>query len=152
VTPPRQPHILIVEDSALVMDALRILFTETGHQVSVAMTVREGVDACRAARPDVMLLDLTLPDGEGLEVLDRLADAERPRVSVALTGHDDPEIRRRCVAAGCRDVLLKPVPTRELLRRMTEWTGEGRGEGEEGQGKRDEGYGSDERRRGEERG
>ena len=43
------------------------------------------------------------------------------RVTVALTGRDEPEVIERCKAAGCRDVLLKPVPVAELLRKSREW-------------------------------
>jgi DNA-binding response OmpR family regulator len=72
--------------------------------------------------PDLMLLDLTLPDGDGTLVLERLREQGRmPRVVVGLTGHDEPRIVARCLALGCADVLLKPVPTRELLRRAEEW-------------------------------
>jgi CheY-like chemotaxis protein len=47
----------------------------------------------------------------------------KPRVVVALTGRDEPEIVTRCLEAGCRAVLLKPVPARELLRQAKEWLG-----------------------------
>jgi CheY-like chemotaxis protein len=70
-----------------------------------------------------MLLDLTLPDGDGMRVLQTLAaDGLAPRVTVALTGRDDPDTVQRCLDAGCAAVLGKPVPIRELLRRMAEWT------------------------------
>jgi len=44
-----------------------------------------------------------------------------PRVTVALTGRDEQEISDRCLAAGCRAVMLKPVPVGELLRKSKEW-------------------------------
>ena len=114
---------MIVEDSELVSGALRLLFEQTGHRVTVAASVADAVAMARADAPDVMLLDLTLPDGDGLRVLQTLA-AERlaPPVTVALTGRDDPDTVQRCLDAGCTAVLGKPVPIRELLRRMAEWT------------------------------
>ena len=116
------PHVLIVEDSDLVSGALRLLFEQTGHRVTVAASVSAAVAAVLREAPDLMLLDLTLPDGEGTAVLERLREQDRmPRVVVGLTGHDEPEIVARCTALGCADVLLKPVPTRELLRRAEEW-------------------------------
>lgn len=120
-------RLLIVEDSLLVVDALTMLLESAAHEVRSAATVAEAVRQCRAAAPDVMLLDLSLPDGEGLQVLDavRGTDAE-PGVTVALTGHDDDATVRRCLAAGCRAVLLKPVSTRELLQRVAEWGEESR--------------------------
>src|SRR5215213_5196813 len=114
-------HVLIVDDSALVTGALQLLLEESGYRVTVAEDLAQAVAACVAAAPDVALLDLTLPDGEGLELFGRLADGQRPRVSVALTGHNDPVIRQRCLDAGCRDMLVKPVPIRELLGRVREW-------------------------------
>jgi CheY-like chemotaxis protein len=40
-----------------------------------------------------------------------------------MTGHDDPRTRERCLSAGCVEVLVKPVPVRELVRRVGEWVG-----------------------------
>jgi two-component system KDP operon response regulator KdpE len=117
-----RPLVLIVDDSPHVTGPLRILFEETGRRVSLAASVAEAVESCEAERPDLMLLDVSLPDGDGLQVLALLAgSASAPTVTVALTGHDDENTVRRCRAAGCRDVLLKPVPVRELLRRASEW-------------------------------
>ena len=117
-----RPHVLIVDDSAAVTGALRVLFEETGHDVAVATSIREAVDAATARPVDVMLLDLTLPDGDGLRALAELRAAGRePRVTAALTGHAEPEIAARCTTAGCRAVLVKPVPIGELLARVREW-------------------------------
>jgi CheY-like chemotaxis protein len=112
--------VLIVEDNDLVSGALRVLFEQTGRRVSIASTVADAISVASADRPD-----LTLPDGNGLAILEALRrDHREPRVAVALTGHDEPAIAERCAALGCADVLLKPVPTRELLRRADQWLGD----------------------------
>ena len=117
-----RPLVLIVDDSPHVTGPLRILFEETGRRVSLAASVAEAVESCANERPDLMLLDVSLPDGDGLQVLAQLAgSSSAPTVTVALTGHDDEQTVLRCRAAGCHDVLLKPVPVRELLRRAGEW-------------------------------
>lgn len=117
-------HVLIVEDNDLVSGALRVLFEQTGRRVSTAGTVASAISIARRDRPDLMLVDLTLPDGSGLSILEQLRGSpDEPRVSVALTGHDEPALVARCNALGCADVLLKPVATRELLRRVEEWLG-----------------------------
>ncbi len=120
-----EPHVLLVEDSALVTDALRVLFESTGHRVSVAATVDAATAACRAGPVDVMLLDHSLGAEDGLAVLPAVrAEGSEPRTTFAMTGHDDPRTRRRCLEAGCRDVLVKPVPARELLRLVDAAAGE----------------------------
>ena len=118
-------RVLVVEDSTLVTDALTILLESAGHRVRVAATVAEAVALGVEAPADVMLLDLSLPDGDGVEALLRLrAAGAEPPVTVALTGRDDDRTVQRCRAAGCREVLLKPVPTRELLARLERWGAE----------------------------
>ena len=119
---PALPLVLLVEDSALVTSALRILFEETGRRVRIAGDVADAVRACAEEPAALMLLDLTLPDGDGLSVLHAVRGTPgAPRVAVAMTGHDDEATRQRCLAAGCTDVLLKPVPARELLARADAW-------------------------------
>ena len=116
------PHVLVAEDNQLVCEAMRVLFSETGHRVNTAGHVAEILDIVETDPVDLLLLDLGLADGDGFDVLSELrARALWPRVVVALTGRDEPEIVARCLAAGCKAVLLKPVPARELLRQTAEW-------------------------------
>jgi two-component system, OmpR family, response regulator QseB len=123
VTAPSQAqHVLVVEDNVDVGEAFRVLFESTGRRVSVVRTVADALTAARAGPVDLMLLDLTLPDGTGFDILAELAgSASRPRVTVALTGRDEPDVIRQCYDLGCVAVLVKPVPARELLRRAGEW-------------------------------
>lgn len=118
---PARKHVLIVEDSFDVANAYRILFEAKGYRVSVADRVLGAVELALADPVDFMLLDLTLPDGSGLDVLDALRGGGLPTTTVALTGHDDTAVRRRCLDAGCSDVLVKPVSPRELLAKMETW-------------------------------
>jgi DNA-binding response OmpR family regulator len=116
------PHVLVAEDNSLVAGAMRLLFEETGHRVTTTSTVAATVEAALREPVDLLLLDLGLSDGDGLDALSELARrAAMPRVAVALTGRDEPEVIERCLAAGCRTTLLKPVPARELLARAREW-------------------------------
>jgi DNA-binding response OmpR family regulator len=123
VTAPSQAqHVLVVEDNVDVGEAFRVLFESTGRRVSVVRTVADALAAARAGPVDLMLLDLTLPDGTGFDILAELAgSASRPRVTVALTGRDEADVIRQCYNLGCVAVLVKPVPARELMRRADEW-------------------------------
>ena len=95
------PHILLVEDNALVIGALRLLLEETGHRVSDASTVADAARVLRDDPPDVVLLDLTLGGEDGLALMTSIERGEGQRpIVVALTGHDDadtiePDARRR---------------------------------------------------------
>lgn len=111
--------ILIVEDSALVTEAFAVLFGEAGYEVHSARTVADAIELGQAKQIDLILLDLSLPDGSGLDVLGALRQSGRmPRATVAMTGHTHGGVREKCLAAGCTDVLTKPVPIRELLRQI----------------------------------
>ncbi|NUO37309.1 MAG: response regulator [Gemmatimonadaceae bacterium] len=117
-----QPHVLVAEDNELVVTAMQVLFEETGHRVSTAPTIVATVRIAATDPVDLLLLDLGLADGDGLDVLVQLKErGTMPRVAVALTGRDEPEVVERCRALGCADVLLKPVPARELLARTRRW-------------------------------
>ena len=112
-------RILIVEDSPLVTDAFAVLFTEAGYEVDTAATVAEGIERGAANPVDLMLLDISLPDGSGLEIMNALRQrAALPRVTLAMTGHNDSKSRNACLEAGCAAVLVKPVPIGELLRQI----------------------------------
>jgi CheY-like chemotaxis protein len=118
-------RILLVEDNALVVGAIRLLLEEHGFRVSAAGSVEEAVPLALDGRPDILLLDLTLPDGDGLTVLERLTSrGAAPRVTVALTGHDDEVTRNRCLRAGCRAVLVKPMSTLALPGQLATWLAE----------------------------
>jgi two-component system response regulator NreC len=97
---------------------MRILFEHNGYRVSAASSVAEAVQIGIRDTPQIVLLDLSLGHGEdGLEVLDQWRDrGVRPRAILALTGHADEKTRYRCEAAGCAAVLLKPVPSAELVK------------------------------------
>lgn len=113
-------HVFIVEDSALVTDALELLLEEAGYRVTIARSIADATSHFADSPVDVLLLDLGLPDGDGLGLLDALRDRTLlPDAIFALTGHDDATTRQRCVAKGCSGVLVKPVPIAELLLRVS---------------------------------
>lgn len=107
-------------------EAFRVLFEHIGTRVSVASSIASALEEVDADPPDLVLLDLTLPDGDGLTIARVLREKQlvsRP-VVVALTGHDDPDIRQRSLDAGCVAMLLKPVPARELMSMVEGWLAE----------------------------
>lgn len=114
------PHVLLVEDNELVTGALAILLETTGARVSVATSISDALGFARSDPPRLVLLDLTLPDGDGLSVIEPLR-AAGTRTFVAITGHDDAITRKRCLDAGCVDVVVKPPRARELVAKAVDW-------------------------------
>ena len=116
-----KPRVLLVEDSEMINGALRMLLESGGFDVTLATSAAQACAWPGDEGPDVMLLDIGLPDADGLSVIESLAArGVRPGVIYAMTGHADSETRDRCLAAGCDAVLLKPVPVQQLLRIVSE--------------------------------
>jgi CheY-like chemotaxis protein len=116
-----KPTVLLVEDSTMISGALKMLLESGGFDVTLAATAAEASAWPRHTRPDVMLLDVGLPDGDGLGVIDSLdARGLKPAATYAMTGHADQVTHDRCIARGCAGVLIKPVPVQQLLRIVTE--------------------------------
>ncbi len=115
--------ILLVEDESLLRRAFRTLLEVSGYRVTEAGTAAEALERAEADAPDLVLLDLGLPDRNGLEIVDALRiRARRPGLPiVAMTGQSGAEAARACVEAGCVDHLVKPVGPRELVRRIPDW-------------------------------
>lgn len=114
---------MIVEDNEHVTTALQILLETVPWRVSVADSIESALAVTRSDPPSVALLDLTLPDGDGLLLAEPLKNSGTKRI-VVLTGHDDRETRQRCLDAGCSDVLVKPVSVRDLIDRSRDWIAE----------------------------
>jgi signal transduction histidine kinase len=109
-------RILVVEDHADGRESLATSLALHGHEVVAAATGREGVEAAVSFAPDVVLLDIGLPDIDGYEVARRLRDRlERRTRLVALTGYGQPDDRARAKEAGFDAHLVKPVEPAKLL-------------------------------------
>jgi CheY-like chemotaxis protein len=113
--------VLIVDDDRMHASALRSIFTRKGCDVAVAVSVSDGI-AQLASRPDYVVLDLMLPDGDGVEILARVRAQEAPvppaaatRVVVA-TGVNDPHKLREVLALQPHRLLNKPLDLVDLLR------------------------------------
>ncbi len=114
-------HLLIVEDNVHILSALQTLFERAGYRVSTAEGVESGICLASKDRPELMLLDLGLPDGDGLSLLMRMKALNcDPRATIALSGDESEATLNRCLEAGCRNLLVKPVPIQELVAAVQE--------------------------------
>lgn len=112
--------ILVVEDDPFISDALEEVLVEFGYSVRVASTGGAAVTAMVAQRPDLVLLDLTLPDVDGLDLCRQLrADSRWNAVPViALTARDHLNDRVAGLREGLDDYLTKPFNIAELAARL----------------------------------
>jgi len=108
---------LVIDDEKQIRRLLRLALESANHQVIEAETGELGIAAIVHRRPDVVLLDLGLPDMEGLQVLRRLREWTRVPVLI-LSVRDDPDEKVAALDAGADDYVTKPFDTAELLARV----------------------------------
>jgi len=113
-------RILIVDDSADSADSMAELLTVLGHHAQPVYTGMHAVEAVRSFAPDVVLLDLEMPDMSGYEVLDALRQTGVGLRVFALTGRSSPDDRRRTEAAGFDAHLVKPLTVEALCRALAD--------------------------------
>ncbi|MFT4435879.1 response regulator [Caballeronia sp. 15715] len=105
----RSLKVLLVEDNEYTSSAMAQVLELLGHQVGVATTVAEALALARGETFDLLVSDIGLPDGSGLEVARAWTDLQPGKPSVAITGYGMDEDIRRCRDAGFLDHLTKPV-------------------------------------------
>ncbi|MGP8058492.1 MAG: response regulator transcription factor [Acidimicrobiales bacterium] len=109
--------VLAIEDDADIRQLLRALLDREGYTVTEAATGRDGLRAFHQARPDLVILDVGLPDLDGWQVLERIRDMSDAPVLV-LTARSSERDKVRGLNAGADDYLTKPFSRVELLARL----------------------------------
>jgi two-component system KDP operon response regulator KdpE len=112
-------RILVVDDEPEITRALRSILTAHGFEPVLAATVAEGLDQIQRRRPDLLLLDLVLPDGNGLDVTRTIRqDLQLDLPIIVLSAHGEEESKVQALDLGADDFLTKPFGVKELLARM----------------------------------
>ncbi len=113
----REPTILIVEDELPIIRFLRASLVERGYRLIEATSGRAALELAASRKPELVLLDLGLPDMEGLEVLSRLRQwSSAPVIVLSARGQEAEKIAG--LDAGADDYLAKPFGVEELLARI----------------------------------
>jgi DNA-binding response OmpR family regulator len=108
------PLVLIVDDDKLTRWSLSRVLRRAGYQIQEAATAADGLAAIAGNRPDAVLLDIVLPDGDGFSAL-RAIQGTHPRLPVILiTAHGSEETARTARDLGARGHLIKPCNPAEL--------------------------------------
>jgi CheY-like chemotaxis protein len=122
-TNPKSIRVLVVEDDPDTADAIRTVLTHWGHEVWTAGDGETGIDLAARFRPDLALLDLSLPEVDGFEVARQIRQLPGGGaiMLVAATGYDSRAVRLAAGEVGFDHFLTKPFDLRTLRAILTAW-------------------------------
>jgi two-component system KDP operon response regulator KdpE len=110
-------RVLVVDDEPHVLRSVKVVLRQAGFDTIPAETVREALDQAAVQRPDAAVLDLLLPDGDGVDIVRELrAWSDMPIILLSAIGDDDQKVR--ALEAGADDYVVKPFSPRELVARL----------------------------------
>jgi two-component system KDP operon response regulator KdpE len=110
-------RILVCDDELQILRALKVVLREAGFDVEAVATAREALDAAAVRPPDAAIIDLMLPDGNGVEVCRQLRSwSELPILVLSAIGDEDQKVE--ALEAGADDYVTKPFGPRELVARL----------------------------------
>jgi two-component system KDP operon response regulator KdpE len=113
----KQPRVLVVDDEPQIVRALKVVLREAGFETAPAETVSEALDLAAVRPPDAAIIDLVLPDGDGVEVTRRLREwSEMPILVLSAVGEEEQKVK--ALEAGADDYITKPFGARELVARL----------------------------------
>ena len=111
------PRILVCDDEPQILRALKVILRDAGYEAVTADTGEEALDRAAVKPPEAAILDLMLPDLDGVEVTRRLREwSEMPIVVLSAVGEEDRKVE--ALAAGADDYVTKPFGPRELVARL----------------------------------
>ena len=108
------PKILVIDDEQPILESLEMFFSEKGYRTMTASSAEEGIQAFDLHSPDVVILDIHLPDRSGYEVLDHLGARPHPPKIIMITAHHDMEAAIRSIKGGAYDYIHKPLDADEI--------------------------------------
>jgi two-component system KDP operon response regulator KdpE len=112
-----RPRVLVCDDEPQILRALRVVLREAGFDVVPASTAAEALDAAAVRPPHAAIVDLVLPDGDGIEVTRKLREwSSMPVLVLSAIGEEDEKVR--ALQAGADDYVTKPFGPRELIARL----------------------------------
>ena len=108
--------VLIVDDDRDFVHITSVYLKASGYDVVVASDAVEAITVAQTTHPDIILLDIGLPKGDGLTVLNRLASSARTTlIPVIIVTGKDPSLKKSCLAAGAMEFFVKPFNPDDLL-------------------------------------
>jgi two-component system, OmpR family, KDP operon response regulator KdpE len=110
-------RVLVVDDELQILRALKVVLRDAGYEPVAVATAEEALDAAATRPPDAAIVDLVLPDGDGIDVCRQLRSwSEMPILVLSAVGEEDQKVR--ALEAGADDYVTKPFGARELVARL----------------------------------
>lgn len=110
-------RVLAVDDEMLILRGLKLVLREAGFEPVTAATAREALDLVSLRPPDAAIIDLVLPDGDGVEICREIRTWSQMPL-IVLSAIDDEDHKVRALEAGADDYVTKPFSPRELIARL----------------------------------
>jgi len=107
--------VLVIDDEQVICDACQLVLSEEGHTVTSTNTGKDGLAAIRQGTYDVVLLDMKLPDMDGMEILKAVQEEKRRLCIIVMTGYSSISNAVQAIKKGASDYLAKPFTDDELL-------------------------------------
>ena len=107
--------VLVIDDEESIRISLTGALKDEGYRVMVAGSGKEGIDAIRAERPDVILLDIWMPGMDGLETLRQIKSEWPDLIVIMMSGHGTIETAVKAVRLGAQDFVEKPLSLEKTL-------------------------------------
>jgi two-component system, OmpR family, KDP operon response regulator KdpE len=112
-----RPRVLVCDDETQILRALRVILRDAGFEAMPASTGEEALDLAAVSHPEAAIVDLVLPDIDGVELCRRLREwTQIPILVLSAVGDEDAKVR--ALAAGADDYVTKPFGPRELIARL----------------------------------
>jgi two-component system NtrC family response regulator len=108
-------NILIIDDDPSLTDLLSTIVNRMGHRAVCAGSAQEGLEKARTGSYEVVLLDVGLPDGDGLQILPTLLDRAQSAEVIILTGNGNPDAAEMAIRNGAWDYLVKPSSVDNIM-------------------------------------
>jgi len=113
-------RVLVIDDENVICDACELVLTEKGHMVTLRNSGKTGLDAIREGTYDILLLDMKLPDMDGMEIL-KVVQEEKPELcTIVMTGYSSISNAVQAMRKGADNYLAKPFTEDELLQAIEE--------------------------------
>lgn len=116
-------RILVVEDNMDTYELVRFILEKNGYETFLAMNGRDGVNAATKQMPDLIIMDLSMPEMDGWTATRLIkSNAQTSAIPlIALTAHALPGDRQRAFDAGCDEYITKPMDLLDLLESVNDW-------------------------------